>query len=363
MTLLIFILLLIVLILVHEFGHFSVAKFFGIRVDEFGIFFPPRLFAWKRGETEYSFNALPFGGFVKIFGESTTEEGVQTDPRSLVRKPRLVQTAVIVAGVVFNILFAWLALSAAYMYGLPTSVEHKGVGQVQDARVTVVQVLPESPAAKAGLLAEDVVVGAQTGTAELPQNANADQLQAFIAVHQDESVLLTVARGGEEKTFLAKPIDGLVEGHKAIGVSLDDVGMLQLPVHLALVQGAVLTYQMTVGTAVGLGGFFYSIVTGTANWGGVAGPIGIAGIGSSAVQDGLIATIILMSLISINLAIINLLPIPGLDGGRLLFIIIESIIRRPISEKLSLRLTVAGFALLAMLMIVVSFHDILRLVG
>jgi len=363
MSLLLFILLLIVLILVHEFGHFSVAKFFGIRVDEFGIFFPPRLFAWKRGETEYSFNALPFGGFVKIFGESASEENVQSDPRSLVCKPRLVQAAVIVAGVVFNILFAWAALSAAYVYGLPTSVEHKGVGQVQDARVTLTSVLPGSPAAQAGLLAEDVIVGVQTGTAELPMGANADALQAFIAAHQNESLVLTVARLGEEKTFLAKPTEGLVAGQKAIGVSLDDVGMLQLPVHLALVQGAVLTCQMTVGTAVGLGNFFYSIVTGTANWSGVAGPIGIAGIGASAVQDGFIATVILMSLISINLAIINLLPIPGLDGGRLLFIIIESIIRRPISEKLSLRLTIMGFALLAMLMIVVSFHDILRLVG
>lgn len=363
MSLLLFILLLIVLILVHEFGHFSVAKFFGIRVDEFGIFFPPRLFAWKRGETEYSFNILPFGGFVKIFGESTTEEGVQTDPRSLVRKPRLVQAAVIVAGVVFNILFAWLALSAAYVHGLPTSVEHAGVGQVQNAKVTIVGVLPESPAAKAQLMAEDVVVGAQTGTAQLPVGADADALRAFIAAHAEESVVLTVMRGEEEKTFLAKPVEGLVPGQKALGVTLDDIGMLQLPVHLALVQGAVLTYQMTVGTAVGLGGFFYSIATGTANWGGVAGPIGIAGIGSAAVQDGFIATIILMSLISINLAIINLLPIPGLDGGRLLFIIIESIIRRPISEKLSLRLTIVGFALLIGLMVVVSFHDIARLVG
>ncbi len=363
MSLFLFIVLLVVLILVHEFGHFSVAKFFGIRVDEFGIFFPPRLFAFKRGETEYSFNALPFGGFVKIFGESAKEDGVQTDPRSLVRKPRLVQAAVIVAGVVFNILFAWLALSAGYMHGLPTAAGSAVVGQVEDARTTVLGVLPDSPAAKAGLQAQDVVVAAQTGTAQIQEGATSDELRAFIAAHQEESVLLTVMRGEEEKTFLAKPAEGLVAGQKALGVSLDDVGQLQLPVHLALVQGAVLAYHMTVGTAVGLGGFFYSIVTGTANWGGVAGPIGIAGIGASAVQDGLVATIILMSLISVNLAIINLLPIPGLDGGRLLFIVIEAIIRRPISEKLSLRLTIAGFALLIGLMVVVSFHDIARLVG
>src|SRR3989344_9278 len=118
MSILIFILILVALILVHEFGHFVVAKLFKIKVEEFGIFFPPRLFKIKKGETTYSLNALPFGGFVKIFGENYNEHA--NEPRSFASKPRYVQAAVLVAGVAMNLVFAWLALSAGYMSGLPT---------------------------------------------------------------------------------------------------------------------------------------------------------------------------------------------------------------------------------------------------
>ena len=128
MDLIVFILILAALILAHEFGHFSVAKLFGIKVEEFGIGFPPRLLKIKKGETLYSLNLLFFGGFVKIYGEDANEGA--TDPRSFAHKPRLVQAAVIVAGVVMNLLFAWLALSVGYMVGLPTSAEHEGFGTV-----------------------------------------------------------------------------------------------------------------------------------------------------------------------------------------------------------------------------------------
>ncbi len=366
MTLLLFLLILVLLILVHEFGHFIVAKAFGIRVDEFGIFFPPRLFARRWGETVYSLNALPFGGFVKIFGETessfakATEDGQNL--RSFARKPRLVQASVIVAGIFFNLLFAWLALSAGYMVGIPTSVQHLGVGTVQGAHTTITAVLPNSPAEKAGVIAGDQVQAARTATAELAVGANADALQQFIFAYQDESVVLSVLRSGEAKTFLAKPVAGIAPGHKAIGIELDDVGVLQLPPHLALVEGAILGWQMTVAIGGGLWGLVSQIFHGGANLAGVAGPIGIAGIGATAVSQGFVATILLTALISINLAIINVLPIPGLDGGRLLFIAIEAIIRRPISERLATRLTIVSFALLATLMLVVSYHDILRLV-
>ena len=366
MFLLFFLLILVLLILVHEFGHFVVAKAFGIRVDEFGIFFPPRLWSIKVRETTYSLNALPFGGFVKIFGENPssaeTTEGAARNHRSFSNKPRLVQAAVIVAGIICNLLFAWLALSAGYVVGIPTSVEHAGVGVVQGARATITSVLPHSPAEVAGLKSGDTVQAARTGLAELPSGPGADALQAFILEHQDESVVLSVIRNNEEKAFLAKPVDGLAQGHKAIGIGLDDVGVLQLPPHLALVQGAVLGAHMTTAIAGGLWGLLSQALHGTANLADVAGPIGIVGIGASAVQEGFVATILLTALISINLAIINVLPIPGLDGGRLLFIAIEAITRRPISERLAVRLTIAGFALLVTLMLVVSYNDILHLV-
>ncbi len=361
MSFVIFILILVALILVHELGHFVVAKLSKIRVEEFGIFFPPRLFSFKKGETEYSFNSLPFGGFVRIFGENHNEHA--DDPRSFASKPRYKQAAVVVAGIVMNLLFAWMALSVGYMVGLPSSSQSGRAGELQDVKTTIVSVVDESPADKAGVMPEDVVKLVGTGAVAPQTLATADEVQAFIAAHSEESIILTVIRDGAEQTFIARPAEGVVEGRKALGVQLGDVGILQLPPHLALVEGARLTYDMTIGTAQGLAAFFSQIVRGVADFGSVAGPIGIVNIGAGAVTDGFAAAILLTAVISINLAIINLLPIPGLDGGRLLIIAIEAVIRRPVSPKITTVLTLAGFGLLILLMVVVSYHDIVRLVG
>lgn len=360
MSFLLFILLLALLILVHEFGHFSVAKFFGIRVDEFGIGFPPKLFGVKYGETLYSLNAIFFGGFVRIFGENPDASGVE-DPRSFAQKPRLVQASVVLAGIVCNILFAWLALSICVMFGLPTSVEHKGVGVVQNPQVTVVAVMAHAPADVSGIRASDTISSLQTATTQTPA-LDAATVRAFIAAHQDESIVVTVVRGGETKTFLARPESGFIEGKKAIGVELDDIGTLKLGFPLAFVQGAVLTYNMTIETAQGLGAFFTRIATGKADFSSVAGPIGIVGVGAKAVGEGFVPAFVLAALISINLALMNLLPIPGLDGGRFVVICIEGIRGKPLSEKLLTGLMLLGFAFLVLTMVIVSYHDIVRLI-
>ncbi|MDZ4226205.1 MAG: M50 family metallopeptidase, partial [Patescibacteria group bacterium] len=269
-----------------------------------------------------------------------------------------------------NLVFAWATLSAAYVAGLPTSTHHEGLGKVRDAEVMIVGVVPDSPAALSGLMPNDLIKVIETGTTKLAFETEtlsiseqAQAVQHFIAQHQDESLVLTVLRGAEEKAFLAKAEEGIVEGRKALGIQLDDVGILQLPPHLALVEGARLTYSMTVATAQGLGAFFLQIARGIADFGSVAGPIGIVNLGAGAVGQGFVAAAVLTALISINLAIINLLPIPGLDGGRLVIIGIEGILRRPVSRKLTVAATVLGFALLITLMLVVSYHDIVRLVG
>ncbi|MBY0473405.1 site-2 protease family protein [Patescibacteria group bacterium] len=396
MTILIFILILVCLILAHEFGHFIVAKAFGIRVDEFGIFFPPRIFAIKWRGTEYSLNWLPFGGFVRIFGEDGDTEPAQkpSSPQrgefsaknsptsgadapayisdelvsasasgtSFAKKNRWIQAAVIVAGIVFNLVLAWLLLTAGYVYGIQTPVQHEGVGVVQNAQTTIVAVLPGSPVDKAGLMSGDIVESVITGTSQLEPKATAEQIRAFIGVHQDETIGFTVTRAGKTIQALARPAEGFVEGKKVVGVELDDVGVLKLPIHLALVQGAVLGKNITMQTAQGLVGFFSTIVRGQANFSQVSGPIGITSIGSNAVKAGFIETIVLTALISINLAILNVLPIPGLDGGRLLFIIIEGITKRPISKKIAYGFTLVSFGLLILLMVVASYHDVVRLV-
>ena len=367
MYLVFFILILVALILVHEFGHFSVAKFFGIRVDEFGIGFPPRIAALKRGETEYSINWVLFGGFVKIFGENPnaelTDTSISTNSRSFANKNRFIQAAVLLAGIMFNLLAAWALLSVGYMVGLPTAVGQESFGRVENSYIQVSSVLPQSPAEKAGLVGGDKIEVVQTASAQLLAGSDSSALREFIAAHQEESMVLSVVRGDTLVNVVARPEAGLVDGKKVLGVNLADVGTLKLPFYTAFLQGAVSTKNLTISTAVGLGGFFKQIVMGSANYAGVAGPIGIAGIGASAVQDGFAAGILITAIISINLAIINLLPVPALDGGRLLIVAVEGLIRRPVPPRITLTLTLAGFALIMLLMLVVSYHDIARLVG
>ena len=376
MSVLIFILLLVLLILVHEFGHFVVAKAFKIRVDEFGIFFPPRLLGFKWGETEYTLNSIPLGGFVKIFGENGEDSDTETEKnieakkdmrRNFSQKSRWIQAAVLVAGVFFNMLFAWLAVSAGYVVGMQTSASHRGFGVVEHPQTMITQVSPESPASKAGVESNDIVQTVETATASLATNqVTADGVQQFIQAHQDESVMLLVSRKTatttEQRVFLAKPVAGIAPDHKAIGIGLDDVGILRLSPPLALAEGAILTESMTVELASGLGGLVTGLFHGTANLGEVSGPIGIVSMGASTESKGFVATLTLLALISVDLAIINLLPIPGLDGGRLLFVIIEGVTRRPISEKFATRATIISIALLISLVIIISFHDVLHLI-
>lgn len=361
MSLAIFILILIALIWVHELGHFSAAKFFGIRVDEFAIGFPPRLLRVRYGETEYTFNLLLFGGFVRIHGEDPGTDA--KDPRSMAGKPRLVQASVIVAGVVMNLLVGWLALSAGYMVGMSATPDSSLFGEPQRVRATVGLVFPNSPAEKTGLKAGDSILALETGSQKIEGALLADQVTVFIAAHQEESMVVTVLRKGQEQVFVAKPEEGFAEGKKALGISMADVGVLKLPPHLALLQGAVLAKDVTIATALGLAAFFSELVRGAADWQSVAGPIGIAGAGSNAVQEGFAAAAYLTALISINLAIINIVPIPGLDGGRLLIIIVESVLRRPVSPKIVTGLSLGGFGLLLLLMLLVTYHDIAKLVG
>lgn len=369
MSILIVILILIALILVHELGHFSLAKLFGIRVDQFNIGFPPRLFSVQWGETLYSFNLLLLGGYVQIHGENPDAEpsaqgSLDADPRSLSSRSRFVQAVVLLAGIAFNLVFAWLLLSGGYVVGLPTTVEHEGVGTVTDPHPMIVGVLPDSPAQKVGLEGGDTVVRVETATARFDAYGDtADALHAFITAHASQSLVLTVERAGEEKTFLAKGTDGLIAGRTVVGVELDDVGTLRLPPHLALYEGGILAKNIIVQTAEGLGAFIYNLVRGAPDFSQVAGPIGIVTLGGVALKEGASAVLVLAASISIALGLFNLVPIPGLDGGRLFILLIEGVTRRQVPPRLVLGLTLGGMALLVLLMVVVSYHDITKLVG
>lgn len=363
MSIIIFLIILLVLVIAHEFGHFIVAKRSGIRVDEFAFGFPPKLFSVKKGETTYAFNALPIGGYVKIYGEDPTQELEGDISRSFSHKPRVIQSLVILAGITANIIVAWILFTAILTIGMQTSVDGNTFGKLSDVQVMTTQVVGGSPAAKAGLTAGDVLVSLRDDVSkESVQVTTPDDVTAFVSAHGDRQIILTVARKGVREDIAVIPKEGVsASGKPAIGIAMDEAGMLKLPLHLAVLEGAVKTYDYTVSTAIGIFDFLYQTVTGHANFKEVSGPVGIVGAVGDAAKLGFVNVLFFAALISINLAVINLIPFPALDGGRFFFILIEGIIRRPLPAKLTSWTNTIGFAALMLLMLVVTYHDIVKL--
>lgn len=365
MTIIIFILVLAVLILVHEFGHFIVAKKSDMRVDEFGLGFPPKVFGYKPkdSETEYSLNWIPFGGFVKIFGENYDEESMDSK-RSFVNKPAYKQAAVLAAGVVFNVLFAWLLFAIAFMSGMPTSA---GTGQaatenLSEPRVMITSVMNDSPAEQVGLEVGDTILSLSNSETLSGDKMTVDSIGSFIAEREGEEITVTVNRHGAGTTSIAvTPATGVVEDQAAIGVSMNNVGLLKLPPHKAVYRSAIFTANMTKDVTIGLGDFFYRALTGRANFSQVAGPVGIAGLVGDAASLGLIHLMTFTAFISLHLAVINLVPFPALDGGRLVMVAIEKMKGSRIKPEAVNIVNTIGFALLILLMVVITYHDILRL--
>ncbi len=361
MSVIIFIIMLAVLVLVHELGHFLVAKKAGMRVDEFGLGFPPRIMTlWEKNGTKYTLNAIPFGGFVKIFGENPDESSISGSDkdRSFVNKPKYWQAAVLVAGVTFNFLFAWLLISLGFISGLPTPVDYAG-GEVRDAKVVITNIAPNTPASVSGIKAGDSIKSLSSGTDVLVK-IEPSEVSNFIASHSNE-ISFVVNRGKEIHTIKVTPVEGIVAGKKAIGISMDMIGILRLPIHKALWEGAKTTVNLTERTAVGLGQFLWSAVRGQANVSQVTGPVGIIGMVGDAEKLGFIYLLSFAAFISINLAVINLLPFPAIDGGRLIMVIIEVVSRKKIPSKVANTINAVGFILLLGLMVVVTIHDVIKL--
>ncbi len=364
MTVLIFLIVLAVLIFVHELGHFVAARSAGIRVDAFKIGFGPRIVHWKRGETEYGINLIPFGGFVKIHGENPDEESISGPDaaRSFVNKKRWKQVMVLVAGVFFNFVFAWLLYSCAFMSGVTATSDgfEKYTDRFTDQRIMLTYIEPASPADKAGFKMGDVLVSAQGYTDEL----TIPSIQKYIAASSGSPLTFQVRRNGQLNTVEVTPAQGLVSDATstyAVGIAMQKVGSLRLPFFTAIWEGLNYTRVMIRETAIGLYTFVTNIFQGTANFSDVAGPVGIAGIVGDAAHMGFTYLVMITALISINLGVINLIPFPALDGGRTLFVIIEGITRKRIPIKFTNTVNIVGFALLMLLMVVVTYQDITKL--
>lgn len=366
MTIIIFLIVLAVLIFSHELGHFLVAKFFKIRVDEFGLGFPPRLFGVRKGETLYSLNLIPLGGFVSIFGENPNEESLAgTDSsRAMVNKPKLVQAGVLVAGVLANLLLAWLLISTALSLGVPASKDSAPWGlEVESPSLMVTNVLPNSPAEVAGLKPGDKITAISTLNKELSY-PGVVETQDFIAESKGEEMVINYTKGYEKVLYTAKvkAETGLVGDKWAIGVGLDLVGNAKAPWPKNLIVGAALTFNLVKTSLLGLGQIIASVIgSGESLMGAVVGPVGLAGLVGDAKTLGLAYLMFFTAFISVNLAIFNLIPFPALDGGRLLFLLIEAIKGSRLSPKVANTANLIGFSLLILFMIFVTYNDIVRL--
>ena len=355
MSIVLFIIGLSLLIIAHEFGHFFAAKRLGLLVEEFGIGFPPRLFKLRRGETVYSINAIPFGGFVKIAGEvlSSPKGEVLSSPkgekpdepsepsqrnRLITHRPAWQRAVVMVAGVVMNFIAGWLLLAAVLMIGIPPGVVITGIA-------------PNSPAATAGIEAGDLIVGYETSEA----------FSAFIQDHAGQEITLALTRSGDEQRVTLTPRANPPEGEGALGVSIADTGLEAVNPARALWQGLMGAGAMLWGIVAGLGMMIAGIFTGGAGLEDLAGPVGIFQIGTQAASFGVAALLQFFAIISINLTVLNLLPVPALDGGRLLFLLIEKIKGSPIAQKREAIANLIGFALLLLLMLVITVRDVARL--
>ncbi len=363
MTIILFLVILAVLVFVHELGHFVAAKAFGIRVDEFAIGFPPKIFGWQKGETKYSLNLIPFGGYVKIFGENPDEESMNgTDSaRSFVNAKKWKQAVVLLAGIFMNLVFAWILISISFNIGLTSSITDEYRNEAKDVSVMILSVQEKSPAEKAGIKGGDHILSIKSGDV-FQVSPSVEFIQKTIAESKDK-IIIEYKRNSATGTVEVVSQNGVVEGKKAIGISMGMVGTVEFGFFRSFYEGLKLTVMETKNITIGLYTFIAGIFTAQEGlFSQVAGPIGIANMVGEARNVGLSYLLGFVAMISINLAMLNLVPFPALDGGRVLFVAIEAVIRRRIKPIIANWVNGIGFLLLIVLMIVVTFKDVLRLI-
>ncbi len=353
MTAIIFILVLLVTVLVHEWGHYFAAKKSGMVVDEFGFGIPPKLFSWKKGETEFSINALPIGGFVRIAGESGDPRPDIVEHRLFSNRPRIKQAIVLIAGVVCNFLLGWLLLSTSYLIGVP---------QIADTGTPeVISVLSNSPAAAAGIGLRDKVLQVTVGKSTI-QEPNTEALRMLVQEEPGETIIFTIERKGEQKMVPITPTLNAETGIYSIGLAAEPLMIAKAPIHKALWVGFKDAWGVTKNVVHALGALVVGIFSKAG--GGLSefiGPVGLATAISDASQVGISYFLSFVALISLNLAVLNLAPFPALDGGRLLILGLETLFKRKFNKTAVGIIHAIGFGLLILLMVVLTVQDVRRL--
>jgi regulator of sigma E protease len=354
---LIVIAILVLLIVVHEFGHFLAAKLFGVKVVEFGVGYPPRALTFGIwGGTEYTVNWIPFGGFVRLWGDD--DDGVR-GKGTFIDAKRYKQAIILVAGICGNIVAGWLLFAAAYHTGILHTTEVQSPG----ARLMITDVVTGSPADAAGLKVGDYLLDIDDEKGAHPE-MTPEPITGFFSERGGKEITLTYEHLGERMTAVVQPAHAVVptEAQRpAIGVGLALVTAEAVSWGEALVQAAQSTYHTLILVVQGVMTLLGQALHGAPNLQQVTGPIGLVGAVGEAAQNGMGYVLSLAAFISLNLAIINLIPIPALDGGRLLVVGIEALLRRRAPRLAIQLLNTIGIALIVLLMIAVTYHDIVRL--
>jgi regulator of sigma E protease len=360
-TILVFIIILSVLVLIHEAGHFVTAKLFGIKVEEFGFGLPPRIFGKKFGETLYSINWLPIGGFVKLYGEDEAGAGkpqfkaqkskvkAKDEDRAFFARPVWQRFIVVFAGVFMNFVLAVAILSFLFSFvGVPTP----------NNKVSVDAIVKNSPADKAGLKAGDIIESINGTTI-----TTTTQLISITKKHLGEKMALKVeAKNAKIKTIEITPRKVYPSNEGAMGVAISESATIKkYPWYEAPFVGTKEALHETYLIGNGLVMIVVQIFTKASIPSDVAGPIGIAQLTGTVVKIGPFAVLSFVALLSLNLALINVLPIPALDGGRLLFILIEGIFRKKVDQRIEGYAHAVGMAILLGLIALITLHDLFRI--
>lgn len=369
-TVIIFILVMSLLVFVHELGHFLTAKYFGVRVDEFGFGLPPRIFGiqrqgnkwrWVWGNRKikedepmiYSVNWFPIGGFVKIKGENGE---LQNDSNSFGAKPAWQRIIVLAAGSLMNFLLCIILLTIGFSFGLPTAKPEIGGSYISDPQVQVSEILKDLPAEMAGLTRGDIITSIDGAKIE-----TSFQVKDYLKDKSGQEVILNISRNGqqEDKTVLVADVGG----SGVIGIGVIDVGLVRYPLHLAFWQALKTSWYWVEMI------FFAVVALITQLFGGVragvdfAGPVGIAVMTGQAAKLGLVYVLQFAALLSLNLGIVNLLPFPALDGGRIAFITLASIRGKRDGGKWEAISHNIGFLLLLTLIVFITYRDIVKYGG
>lgn len=341
------------IVFIHELGHFIAAKLTGVKVEEFGLGFPPRVWFKKRGETEYSLNALPIGGFVRLHGESA-DDAVKEKNRAFINKPGRVRIVIALAGVVMNFVLALAAFSAYYSF-VPL-----------ERGVKITQVSENSPAQTGGIKANDTIL---TINGEKLDIDGTEKFKSIIDAHRGQEVVLevkTTEKGKEvQKTLKVVPRENPPENQGSLGVTMTPVDLYYPPIWqrpiYGLKKGLGDTITFTKEMVFGFAKLGSDVSSGKAPE-GLVGIVGILALFSEVFRYGVLETVRFMGIISLNLAIINLLPFPPLDGSRVLFVGIERLFGKKAVPRIEAKLHPIGMILLLLLMLGITGREIIHLI-